>query len=167
MSETRTVPKRETHPAPAEGHDRHDRLLDLRREVSELLDVMYEKIGREHHSVSGHIAKGSTPTSELGTTGSDFELTVELPGIDEADVEILVSGDLLTVKGEKRLARDERGRNYVVRERLYGSFSRSYALPPELDVERAEATYESGLLTVRIPLRPDAKRAKQIPIASR
>jgi hypothetical protein len=105
MSETRSAPPRQSRPAPEAGRDWHDRLEDLRRETSHLLDVMYEKIGREHQAVSGRVGRNFPPPSDLGTTETGFELAVELPGVDEADIEVLVSGDLLTVEGEKRLDR--------------------------------------------------------------
>jgi HSP20 family molecular chaperone IbpA len=86
MSETRSAPPRQSRPAPEAGRDWHDRLEDLRRETSHLLDVMYEKIGREHQAVSGRVGRNFPPPSDLGTTETGFELAVELPGVDEADI---------------------------------------------------------------------------------
>jgi HSP20 family protein len=80
-------------------------------------------------------------------------LEMELPGISPDEVDISIENDMLTVRGEKREERqegEEEGRYFLV-ERSYGTFSRSFSLPPGVDADQVSAKFDNGLLTIRIP----------------
>ena len=136
--------------------------------VARVLDDLYEKIGRHHHGVSGHVAEPIPPPADAGATNGGFEVSIELPGIDKKDLEVTVSGGRLSVKGEKRQAKQRKGQHYHLEERCYGAFERVFTLPPGLDTDAIRATYVNGVLTVAIPRKKDAKRTvKKIAVKGR
>ena len=86
-------------------------------------------------------------------------ITAEMPGLDEKDFQITVSGDVLTIKGEKKIEHEEKNGNGYHRERRYGAFSRSLRLPFDVKDEQIDASYQKGVLTVRVPKPADAQKA--------
>ena len=143
-------------------------LQTLRRQIGHALDTMYDKIGKHHHAVSGQVFAGFSPDTDLGESESGFRVGMELPGLNEDDIEILISDEFLLVSGEKRADREVSEQDYRLRERAYGSFRRSFWLPPDLDTEKAQAQYWNGILTVDVPRRPGSRQtARKIPIKSR
>ncbi|MCD6521223.1 Hsp20/alpha crystallin family protein [Candidatus Calescamantes bacterium] len=87
----------------------------------------------------------------------------ELPGLKGDEVDISITGNTLTIKGEKKQEKEEKGRNYYIVERSYGSFARSIELPAEVEPDKAKATMRNGVLKVTIPKAPEAK-PKQIKV---
>jgi hypothetical protein len=83
--------------------------------------------------------------------GNDLITHVELPGVDPKDVEITVTGNLLTIKGERKLEKEYNNEDYFSREISYGSFERSVTLPVEVNADKIKATYKKGLLEIRMP----------------
>ena len=93
-----------------------------------------------------------SPRLNVAENESEIEVTAELPGIDEEDIEISVSQDVLTIKGEKKLEQEEGEGNFYRMERRYGSFCRSIELPAGVvDAGEAQASYKNGVLTVLLP----------------
>ena len=88
--------------------------------------------------------QGSAPVIDIAETEKEMVITAEMPGLDEKDFEITVSGDLLTIKGEKKVEHEEKNGNGYHRERRYGAFSRSLRLPIEVKDEQIDATYQKG-----------------------
>ena len=84
----------------------------------------------------------------------------EIPGIKPEDVDISVEGDVLTISGHHEQTREEKDRDFVRRERRYGSFSRSMPLPEGVDPDKIEADYDDGVLEVSIPVPPEEKTKK-------
>ena len=84
---------------------------------------------------------------------SGIEVTVELPGLDEKDIEVSITEEALTVKGEKKIEK----KGYYVSERSYGSVYRSIPLPAGVDADKAEANFKNGVLIVSLPQRPEAR----------
>ena len=107
-----------------------------------------------------------TPRVNVKETDTALEVTAELPGIQEEDVDLTITQNALTIKGEKRVEKEEKKENYYRMERSYGSFSRSIPLPREIvDSEKAEATFKDGVLVITLPKLPEAQVAsRQIPI---
>ena len=81
----------------------------------------------------------------------------EVPGMDAKDINISVTGDVLTIKGEKKSEREEKEENYHLVERSYGSFSRSMTLPAAVNLDKIEAKYDKGVLTVTCPKKEEVK----------
>jgi HSP20 family protein len=93
-------------------------------------------------------------------TDDEVLVSAEMPGLEDKDFELNLTGDVLTLKGEKRYAQEqgEKGAAHRV-ERAYGSFQRTIQLPCEVEVEKAAADYRAGVLTVKLPKAPSAKRS--------
>jgi len=89
-----------------------------------------------------------------------FVVKAELPGMKEEDVDVSVSDDTLTIKGERKAESEVKEENYYCCERFYGSFFHSIALPSNVDANKIEATYESGVLEVNLPKAAEVKTKK-------
>lgn len=96
---------------------------------------------------------------------NSFEITAELPGLDEKDVEIKLAGNSLIIKGEKRKDHKEERDGYHLSERSYGSFQRSFSLPEGVDRDKIDATFGKGVLRLSLPKQPGtADNTKKISI---
>ncbi len=90
-------------------------------------------------------------------------LRAELPGIEEKDIDLKVEGNVLTLKGERKLEKEDEKSNYHRMESFYGSFSRSFTLPETVDLDKITADYKNGVLTIAIPHKPEV-RPREIPV---
>jgi HSP20 family protein len=90
-------------------------------------------------------------------------LKIEVPGIDEKDIDVRVEGNTLTVHGERKIEKEEKEENYRRVERQYGSFTRNFTLPTTVDSEKVTATYDKGVLKIVLPKKAEAK-PKQIKV---
>ena len=88
---------------------------------------------------------------DFAQTDADLELTVELPGLEEKDVNVTVSDGFLTVSGEKKFQSEQRDENYFLSERAYGAFSRSIDLPKGVQASQIKASMAKGVLKISIP----------------
>ena len=88
---------------------------------------------------------------ELEETATDVLVRVELPGMDKDDCQLTIEGNVLYLSGEKRFERETDDSIYHVMERAYGAFQRSIPLPRNVNIEKAEASFKNGVLTVRLP----------------
>ena len=91
----------------------------------------------------------------------EYEITAELPGTDEKNVEIKLSNRTLTIKGEKKEEKEEREKDYYLSERRYGSFQRSFQVPDSVDAEKIEASFAKGVLTIRLPKTAEAQKSEK------
>lgn len=99
----------------------------------------------------GHrIADWLSPASDASASKDAYRISVELPGVAEKDIDLQIDDGVMTVKGEKRSEREERGDDWYFSERQYGSFSRSFRLPADADPAGADAQLKDGVLTVTI-----------------
>jgi HSP20 family protein len=123
----------------------------MRREMNELFDAFFREYGREEDEER---VPSFRPAVNIAESATEYEVTVELPGMSQEDVDVKLSRDGLTVTGEKKLESEEKERNYFRRERSYGYFQRTIPLPANAVIaEKAEATFEQGILTVTLPKR--------------
>jgi len=90
-----------------------------------------------------------------------YELTVELPGLSERDIEVKLADGELTIRGEKKQEEEEKGKNYYVAERSYGMFERRFDVPQTVDADKIEATFKNGVLTLMLPKKPEAQTAQK------
>lgn len=86
-----------------------------------------------------------------------YKITAELPGLDEKNIDVSVSGDILVIKGEKQQEKEEKDKNYYMSERSYGSFQRSFRLPDGVDQDKIAAEFSKGVLTVTLPKSAEAQ----------
>lgn len=92
-----------------------------------------------------------SPSVDVTENDKEVKVSAELPGMDDKDIEVSLSKDSLTIKGEKREEKEDKGKDYYRMERSYGSFSRTIPLPVEVDTDKAEATFKKGVLEIRLP----------------
>lgn len=109
--------------------------------------------------------KGSdwAPRADICETDEDFNVKVEVPGIKREDVKINLENHVLSISGENKQENEEKGKKFHRIERYYGSFSRSFSLPENVDEDKIEAVFNDGLLTLRIP-KTEVKKPKAIEI---
>lgn len=108
------------------------------------------------------------PALDIVEKDNIFELTAELPGLDAKNIELSLSDDVLTIKGEKKEEKEEKTKDRYVSERRYGSFRRAVQVPAGIDAGKIEANYASGVLTVKLPKSPEAQKKQiVIPIATK
>ncbi len=111
------------------------------------------------------VAEYFSPSSEAATTAESYEISLELPGVSEADISIEVHDGRLNVTGEKRSTHKEKGKDFYFSERVYGAFRRSFRLPGDADPDKVLATHKDGVLTIRVAkLTPQSPAPKKIQI---
>ena len=94
-----------------------------------------------------------------------YEITAELPGMDEKNIEVKVANGNLIIKGERQEEKEEKEKDYYLRERNFGSFERSFDVPEGVDGDKIEASFRKGVLTVTLPKKPEAQKpAKKIEV---
>jgi len=111
------------------------------------------------------VSWGAAPAVDITQSDKGYDVTVELPGMDEKNIEVKVTKGSLTIKGEKQEEKEEKKKDYYLHERHFGSFERSFAMPDGVDVDKIEASFKKGVLTVTLPKKPEAqKSAKKIEV---
>jgi HSP20 family protein len=148
-------------------------LVNLRREIDRLFDdwgsswrmPSARSLFDVEPFLRGDTSWGKVPAVDIADTDKAYEITAELPGMDEKNVEVKLAGGVLTIKGEKNEEKEETKKDYHLSERRYGSFQRSFTVPDGIDADKIDATFKDGVLTVCLPKTPEAqKKAKQIAI---
>ena len=130
--------------------------MDRWRPFRNLTDIQTE-MNRMFDSVFGHPATAAAsdrmwaPLCDLRETRDDLVVTFELPGVSEKDVHVSITGDLLTIKGERRWDDNRKDDSYHRLERVYGTFERTLELPMPVQADKVKASYRDGLLTVTLP----------------
>ncbi len=99
-----------------------------------------------------------SPKVDVSETEKEVLITAELPGLEEKEVELLLTPETLTIKGEKRMESEEKERDYYRSERSYGSFCRTIGLPSGIDKDKAAATFKKGVLKVTLPKTVQAQK---------
>ncbi|MEM7223403.1 MAG: Hsp20/alpha crystallin family protein [Pseudomonadota bacterium] len=113
------------------------------------------------------IADWFAPRSEASAAEDSYEITLELPGVKAEDIDVSLDDGSLTVKGEKRSQREEKGRTYFFSEREYGAFQRSFRLPADARPDDISADFKDGILSLKVPKQTPAKKSsKRIEIRS-
>jgi HSP20 family protein len=131
----------------------------LRREMDRLLEHFFGEPSGEERPVGRW-----TPRTNVTETKDSLTITAELPGLQAKDVDVAISGDMLTIKGEKKQEKEEKDEHHHVVERTYGAFSRMVRLPAPVAADKIKATFKNGVLTVNLPKTEEAKQ-KAIPVA--
>lgn len=109
----------------------------------------------------------ASPSVDIRERDKEFEVTAELPGLDEKDIEVLLSNGSLTLKGEKKEEKEKKGKGYYLSERRYGAFERTLPVPPGVNAAKIAADFEKGVLTVHLPkLMAAAKKPRKVKVKS-
>ncbi len=98
------------------------------------------------------------PAVDVVETEKGYEITADLPGMEEKNIEVKVTDGVLTMKGERQEEKEEKKKDYYLQERSFGSFQRSFELPESVDPEKIEASFKKGVLTVKLPKKPEAQK---------
>ncbi len=125
--------------------------------TSEWLPAMLDPL----RTFGNRLAEFFTPNADAAITKDAYEVTVELPGVAEDDIELTLHDRVLSVKGEKRSEHKEEGKSYYFSERSYGAFQRSFRLPEDADPKAIDAGFKDGVLTVKIAKTAPAKDEKK------
>src|SRR5688572_4278156 len=139
-------------PSRRERRDPHHELPPVGAEVLALRDNLDRWLERFFEEPWGFRALGDlqlVPSASVHETDKDVVVTAEVPGLDRADLDLTITPDGLIIRGEKREEREDVRRDFYVSERRYGSFVRTVPLPDGVDIERANARVDRGVLTVR------------------
>ena len=120
-----------------------------------------ERSGRATVFLAARLRLCSAPAVDVTEDDKAYKVTAELPGLDEKNIDIMVSGDMLTLKGEKRYEKDEQDKNRYMSERAFGSFQRSFALPESVDRDKITADLSKGVLTITLPKTAEAQRQEK------
>ncbi|MBS0297105.1 MAG: Hsp20/alpha crystallin family protein [Proteobacteria bacterium] len=149
----------------------HDPITAKRRDLigagQEALTSFQREFERLHDDFNTGLSRmgvgAISPRVDICETDKGIEITAELPGLEEKDIEVSVAGDVLTIKGEKTFEAERKDRNYWFGERAYGSILRRLALPEGVDAETVKATMAKGVLTVTMD-KPAKASARKIEV---
>jgi HSP20 family protein len=116
-------------------------------------------------SFRSQVKWSTMPAVDVVESEKAYEITAELPGMDEKNIEVKVADGVLTMKGERQEEKEEKKKDYYLQERSFGSFQRSFELPESVDADKIEASFKKGVLTVKLPKQPEAQKpAKKIEV---
>ena len=172
MAETK-VPVKQEKSEPSSALQTWQPFESLRHEIDRLFDDFgrgfWRPFGRSLFAAGPLLRREVTlpkmPSVDVVESEKGYELTAELPGMDEKDIEVKVVNDTLTIKGEKQEEKEEKKKDYYLRERSFGSFERSFGIPEGVDGDKIEASFKKGVLTVMLPKKLEAQKpAKKIGI---
>jgi HSP20 family protein len=124
----------------------------LRRQMDDMLSDFSRGFPGWPAATQGDIA----PRMDVSETENEYVVTAELPGIDEKDIEVTMSDDMLTIKGEKKTEEKKEDEHYHLVERSYGSVMRQIALPNEVAADKIAAEFDKGVLRITLPKSPQA-----------
>jgi HSP20 family protein len=104
---------------------------------------------------------GKAPAVDIAEREKEYEITAELPGMEEKNIDVKFADGILTIKGEKKEEREEKKKDYYLSERRFGSFQRSFQVPDGVDADKIEASFKDGLLTVILPKSAQAQKSEK------
>jgi HSP20 family protein len=135
--------------------------MSLQREV----DRLFEDFTRGFPTLStlGNNGSNLMPSIDVTETDKEIEITAELPGLEEKDVQINVADNVITIRGEKKAEKEEKDKNYRLVERSYGSFERTLELPEGVNADAIKANIAKGVLKVTVP-KPAPAQSKKIEV---
>jgi HSP20 family protein len=131
--------------------------------MNRLFNTFFEPSAGSNGGGNG-VLRRWTPAMDLVETQNHFVLRADLPGVSEEDVKIELEDNVLTVSGERKAAHEEAKEGYYRVERAYGSFSRTLQLPEGVDAESIDASFDRGVLEVRIP-KPEQRKPRKVAIS--
>ena len=137
-------------------------LVSLRNNIDRMFDSFLRGFDIDPFTQTASLFN---PNVDVADTGKEIRVTVEVPGMSEKDIDVSVTKDSLTIRGEKKDETEEKNASYHRMERVYGFFSRTIPLPVEVNVDAAKADYKNGVLAINIPkTEKTLKEAKKIPV---
>jgi HSP20 family protein len=146
-------------------------LPDVSRKTGTEIDHPFYSLQREMNSLFDNFFRGFnvaprgfaagmgnfTPSVDVKENEKEVIIKAELPGVEEKDIDVTVTNDSVTIKGEKKEEKEDKNKNYYYMERSYGSFCRVIPLEAEIESGKAEARFKNGILDIKIPKNQNAK----------
>lgn len=141
----------------------------LRREIDRLFDDFSQGIWRSPFRSladlepprSLKLTWGAAPAVDIVEGDKAYVVTAELPGMDEKNIEVRIANGGLAIKGEKKEEKEEKSQDYFVSERRFGSFERYFRLPEGVNVDKIQANFKKGVLTVTLPKETEAQKPEK------
>ena len=127
------------------------------REFARVQDEMSRALGDERLPFRAGDSVGWTPACDIYEDGEEIVVRAELAGVEPVDVEIRFENGVLTLKGERKLEKEDRRENYHRLELSYGTFTRAFSMPATIDSEKIRAESKQGVLLVHLPKKPEAQ----------
>jgi len=143
---------------PVRREEEHP-FVSLQRNINDVFDSFFSDFGRFPFYDMEEWQGSFAPSIDVRENDSEIEITAELPGMDENDIDVSLTKDALVLKGEKKDEKEEKDKGYWHMERRYGSFQRMIPMPEGIDDEKAEASFKKGVLKIRVPKTAEAASA--------
>lgn len=159
MTTNHLVPKifRHSENLP-ERRDPYTPLHDFQRQMNRLFDDFFGDFPLARRTDElGLAGAGFVPRIDVSETDKEVKVSAELPGMDEKDIAVEMSGEAVTIRGERKEEREEKGKNWHAREQTYGAFQRTIPLPASVDGKKVKARFNKGVLTISVPKREEAQ----------
>ncbi len=134
-------------------------MVTLQDRMNRLFNDQLSNFGNEESLATGSFV----PAVDVYEDEQGIQLKIEVPGIEEKDIDVRLENSVLTVRGERKLEKETKEENFRRIERRYGSFTRSFTLPNTVDAEHVKAGYDKGVLSIQLP-KKEAAKPKQIKI---
>jgi HSP20 family protein len=126
-------------------------------EVSDRLNRMFPRPATRTNGKETMIVADWTPTVDISETDGEYQIKAEIPDVKKEDVKVTLEDGVLTIQGERKQEKEEKGKKYHRVERSYGSFVRSFSLPDVIDEEKVKAEFKDGVLSLHLPKSEKAK----------
>jgi HSP20 family protein len=126
-------------------------------EVSDRLNRMFARPSTRTNGKETMTVADWTPTVDISETDGEYQIKAEIPDVKKEDVKVTVEDGVLTIQGERKQEKEEKGKRYHRIERSYGSFVRSFSLPDVIDEEKVKAEFKDGVLSLHLPKSEKAK----------
>ena len=128
---------------------------------------LWPSLADPFRNFGSRLAEWVAPASEASGDDNTYRISIELPGVEEKDVTLSAENGIVSLKGEKKTEREEKGETWYFSERQYGSFSRSFRLPPDADEDNVKADLKNGVLTITVPkVKEEEKPSREVKINS-
>ena len=142
-------------------------MVEITHTAGESAGGRYSNLLRPFHDIGHRIADFFAPNAEAAVTSEQYEINMELPGVSLEDIHIDLHENTLTICGEKKTEREEKGKTYFFSERTFGSFERSFRLPANAEADKIAADFKGGLLSIQVPKSgPPPEKARRVEIKS-
>jgi HSP20 family protein len=126
-------------------------------EMSDRLNRMFARPAARTNGKETMIVADWTPTVDISETDGEYQIKAEIPDVKKEDVKVTLEDGVLTIQGERKQEKEEKGKKYHRIERSYGSFVRSFSLPDVIDEEKVKAEFKDGVLSLHLPKSEKAK----------
>lgn len=124
---------------------------NMQREIHQLFDSFFRGDLRDESSYC------LQPAVDIIESDDAYEIEAEMPGMTKDDIKVTIEGNVLTIRGEKKQEKTEKGKNYHRTERSFGTFVRSFTIPDSVKTDKIEAKHENGIITITLPKQEEVK----------